>query len=109
MSSRTTERPQSPRCQPVGQTVGVRLGRWFVRLLSAGEVGEPDPEAQVEVADVPIGSGPMLIAALERSGIIADGIESFDVVTETRSRMRIMVRRRDAEPASRVVAEVGWG
>jgi len=30
-------------------------------------------------------------------------------VTETRSRMRIMVRRRDAEPASRVVAEVGWG
>ena len=54
--------------------MGVGLGRWFVRLLSAGEVGEPDPEAQVEVADVPIASGPMLIAALERSGIIADGI-----------------------------------
>lgn len=87
--------------------MGVR--RWFVRLLSVGDVREVDLEARVEVADVPIASGPMLIAALERSGIIADGIESFDVVTETRSRMRIMVRRRDAEAASRVVAEVGRG
>ncbi len=60
------------------------------------------PTKQVELVVVPLTSGPMLLAALEQRGIDAVGIESFDVVTETRSLMRIMVRRRDLAAASEV-------
>jgi hypothetical protein len=44
----------------------------------------------------------MLLAALEQEGIDAVGIESFDVVTGTRSLMRIMVRRSDFTAAREV-------
>jgi hypothetical protein len=56
----------------------------------------------IDLVVVPLASGPMLLAALEREGIEAVGIESFDVVTETRSLMRIMVRRSEFSAASEV-------
>jgi hypothetical protein len=58
----------------------------------------------VEVALVPLHEGPLLLTRLEEGGIAASGIESFDVATSVRNRMRIMVRRRDAERARWLVA-----
>ena len=78
------------------------LRQWFLRLLSGGQPPDADPDAQVELVVVPLASGPMLLAALEQQGIDAVAIESFDVVTETRSLMRIMVRRRDLAAAGEV-------
>jgi hypothetical protein len=48
----------------------------------------------------------MLLAAREREGIEAVGIESFDIVTETRSLMRIMVRRSEFGAASEVADQL---
>jgi hypothetical protein len=66
-----------------------------------------DPDALIELVVVPLASGPMLLAALEQRGIDAVGIESFDVVTETRSLMRIMVRRSEFAAASEVADQLG--
>jgi hypothetical protein len=45
----------------------------------------------------------LLIARLDEAGVAASGIESYDVATSVRNRMRIMVRRRDFETASRLL------
>jgi len=66
-----------------------------------------DPDALIELVVVPLASGPMLLAALEQRGIDAVGIESFDVVTETRSLMRIMVPRSEFAAASEVADQLG--
>lgn len=80
--------------------MGVR--RWFVAALGgAGE--QADAEALVEAACVPLAQGPILVAALEAEGIEVASFESFDVVTDTRSSMRIMVRRRDLEASNRIL------
>ena len=76
----------------------------FLRLLSRGEPPDLDADELVEVALVPLYDGPLLIARLDEAGVEASGIESFDVVTNVRNRMRIMVRRRDAETATRLLA-----
>jgi len=81
----------------------VGLWRSFVRLLSRGEPPDLDPDELVEVGVVHLHEGPLLIAQLEGEGIEAVGIESYDIATRVRNRMRIMVRRRDVERASRVV------
>jgi len=83
--------------------MGIR--QWFVRLLSRGEPPDLDPDELVEVGVVHIHEGPLLIAQLEAEGIEATGIESFDVVTNVRNRMRIMVRRSDVERAWGVISE----
>jgi len=78
--------------------------RWFFDLLDRGEAPEVDPEAPVEVAVVALHDGPRLVTELEAHGIRADGIEAFSIVTDTRSRMRIMVRQADADEA-RAIAD----
>ncbi len=69
------------------------------RLLSRGSVPE-DPDALVEIALVPIGSGPMTVASLCESGFEATGAESFNIVTDVLSDYRILVPRRQAADAS---------
>jgi len=75
------------------------LRRWFFDLLDRGQAPDVDPDAQVEVATVPLFDGPRLVAELEAHGIDAVGIESFSVVTDTRSLMRITVRHADLAAA----------
>jgi hypothetical protein len=79
--------------------------RWFFGLLDRGQAPEVDSEAQVEVATVPLFDGPRLMAELEVHGIHAVGVESFNVVTDTRSLMRITVRHADLA-AARAIADV---
>jgi hypothetical protein len=75
----------------------------LLRLLQAGAPVDHDPDALVEAADVPLAQGPLLLSRLESEGIDATGIESFDIVTNIRSRMRIMVRHADLETARAII------
>ena len=79
------------------------LRRWFVELLGRGAPAETDPDAMVELDVVSLPEGPMYVSSLEREGIDAVGIESYDVVTGTRTRVRIMVRRSDLAAAREVL------
>ena len=83
------------------EPVGVR--RWFVDLLSRGETPEEDPAELVDLATVPLAVGPLLVARLKDEGITAAGIEAFNLVSDTRSHMRIMVRRDQFEMATEVI------
>ena len=78
--------------------------RWFFDLLDRGPAPEVDPDAQVEVAMVPLFDGPRLVSELEAHGIHAIGVESFSIVTDTRSLMRITVRQDDLA-AARAIAD----
>jgi hypothetical protein len=69
------------------------------RLLSRGSVPD-DPDALVEIALVPIGSGPMTVASLCEAGFEATGAESFNIVTDVLSDYRILVPRRQAADAT---------
>jgi hypothetical protein len=84
--------------------VGLRTR--FLDLLARGERAERDPEEVVEVADVPLHIGPILVASLKERGIEASGVESYDIRSSVTTRMRIMVRRKDLEPASAVIDEL---
>jgi hypothetical protein len=75
----------------------------FLRLLHTGAPVDHDPDALVEAADVPLTQGPLLLSRLESEGIDATGIESFDIVTNIRSRMRIMVRHADLAAAREII------
>jgi hypothetical protein len=76
-------------------------------LLARGDAPDLDPDAPVEVAEVPLHDGPRLLAAVQAGGVDAVGIESFDVVTETRTRMRIMVPRSQLAVARQLVDAAG--
>jgi hypothetical protein len=82
------------------------LRQWFWDLLARGTADEPDPDAQVEAAEVPLFNGPMLVERLRSEGIVADGFESFDVATRTTNRMRIMVRQGDLAEAREILEGV---
>ena len=69
------------------------------KLLTRGSAPE-DPDALVEIALVPIGSGPMTVASLRDSGFEATGAESFNIVTDVLSDYRILVPRRQAVEAT---------
>lgn len=84
--------------------MGVRS--WFLSVLSRGEELEQDPEAQIELEVVPLARGPTLVAELQYEGIDAVGLESFGVVTDTSSKMRIMVRRSDVARAREILDRV---
>ncbi len=71
--------------------------------LSRGEPRAVDPDELVEVALVRLPRGPMLVAALQDAGIEAQGIETFNVVSDVRSDMRILVHRRDVDAARLVL------
>ena len=59
-----------------------------------------DPDALVEIALVPIASGPMTVASLCEFGFEATGAESFNIVTDVLSDYRILVPRRQAVGAT---------
>ncbi len=84
------------------------LRQRFYELLSSGPPPDLDPASPVEVADLPLPRGPTLVSALRNAGIDAHGVESFDVATNARVRMRIMVPRADLDVARRVVDEIGF-
>ena len=69
------------------------------RLLTRGSVAE-DPDALVEIALVPIGTGPITVASLRESGFDATGAESFSIVTNVLSDYRILVPRAQAVEAT---------
>ena len=69
------------------------------KLLNRG--GQPaDPDEPVEVALVPIASGPMTVATLRGEGFDATGNETFNVATNLLSDYRILVPWREAEQAT---------
>jgi len=88
-----------------GAAMGLKQRLWD--LLSSGAPPELDPNSPVEVADVPLVDGPRMVSALQAAGIDATGIESFDLATNTRVRMRIMVQRSELDAARALVDEVG--
>jgi hypothetical protein len=60
----------------------------------------------VELDVVLLAEGPMYVSSLGSEGIDAFGIESYDVVTGTRSRMRIMVRQSDIAAAREILGRL---
>ncbi|MEP7114418.1 MAG: hypothetical protein ABI862_14220 [Ilumatobacteraceae bacterium] len=76
-------------------TIRETLEKW----LSRGSFPE-DPDALVEIALVPIGTGPMTVASLCEAGFQATGAESFSIVTDVLSDYRILVPRRQAADAT---------
>ena len=89
---------------PHTESRGIRA--WLTAMLRRGDETVSDPSELVEAADVLLPMGPLVLAALHDDGIEATGFESFDVVTKTATRFRIMVRRADAERAAVVVDRV---
>lgn len=95
--------------QDVGRPVGedeVGIRDRIMGWLDRGEPPELDPDAVVEVAHVMLHDGPMLVAALERAGIPARGIEAFDIASRSTTRMRILVHARHAARAAAVLEDV---
>ena len=80
------------------------LRSWVLRQLSRGSAPALDPDELVEVEDLPIHMGPMAETVLRREGIDATCTETYDIVTRTLSRVRIMVARRDAARAAQLLA-----
>lgn len=76
-----------------------------MRWLARGEVDAIDPRAEVEVAEVMLHEGPMLLSALERAGIHARGVEAWNLAAKTTNRMRILVRVADEAKAMDVIRE----
>jgi hypothetical protein len=69
------------------------------KLLSRGKESA-NPDEPVDVALVPIGTGPMTVATLRGEGFDATGNETFNVVTNVLSDYRILVPRREADRAT---------
>ncbi len=67
-------------------------------LLSRGE--PDDPDQLVEIAVVPIGTGPMTVATLCDAGFSATGNEAFNLVTKVASDYRIFVPHRESDRAT---------
>ena len=79
------------------------LRQRIVDLLSKGEAPETDPDELVDVGTVTLAEGPLTVEALREAGIDATVVEAFDAPTAI-TRARIMVRRRQADVASEVLA-----
>jgi hypothetical protein len=88
--------------------VGIRST--VLRWLDRGEVPPSgDPEAPVEIANVSLFDGPRLVALLSDAGIEGHGIEATTEALHgsAQTRMRILVRRRDAGAAVEVLQDHG--
>ncbi|MGE3622078.1 MAG: hypothetical protein AB7L84_16615 [Acidimicrobiia bacterium] len=72
--------------------------------MAGGASEDHDPDELVELVTTRLADGPMLLAALRRQGLPAQGIETFDPVGETLGLMRIMVRRADAPAAQQLLS-----
>jgi hypothetical protein len=84
----------------------VGLRQWFIGLLAHGEAPPADPDELIEVAEVALANGPLIMAALHDEGIDATGVEAIDIRTDTRNRFRILARRSDAARVAAVVDDV---
>ncbi len=69
------------------------------KMLNRGSA-EADPDEVIEIANVPLPSGPMTVASLCREGFDAVGVEAFSVTSKTLNRYSIMVPRRQAADAT---------
>ena len=69
------------------------------KLLTRGAPPD-DPDVPVEIALVPVGTGPMTVASLRDSGFDATGAETFNIVTNVLSDYRILVPRHQAADAT---------
>ncbi len=69
------------------------------KLLTRG-AAPADQDEPVEIALVPIGSGPMTVASLREAGFDATGAETFSIVTNVLSDYRILVPRHQAADAT---------
>lgn len=67
-------------------------------LLGRG-AADPDPDAFVEVARLPLHLGPMTLDRLRDEGFTAMGEEVFNVVTRSTTDYRILVPRHEADAA----------
>lgn len=76
------------------------LRRWFIDRLSRG-TDTSDPDELVDFRIVSLPRGPLLVHALEQSGIKATMIEWWGptVTQNPVSSARVMVRRRDLDEA----------
>jgi hypothetical protein len=69
------------------------------RLLTRGSVPD-DPDSLIEIALVPISTGPMTVASLREAGFDASGAETFNIATNVLSDYRILVPRSQAAEAT---------
>ena len=68
------------------------------RLLSRGDVAQ-DPDELIEIAVVPLATGPMSIETLRAEGFSATGAPTYNVGTGVASDYRVLVPRREAPDA----------
>ena len=64
-----------------------------------------DRRAEVEIAEVMLHEGPMVVSALERAGVPARGIEAWNLAAKTTNRMRILVPVADEAKALDVIRQ----
>ena len=75
------------------------------RLLTRGSAPD-DPDALVEIAVVPIATGPMTVASLCEAGFDARGAETFNIATNVLSDYRILVPHSQAAEANERLSEL---
>ena len=83
----------------LGSVLCVTFRDVVYKLLNRG-TDAADPDEPVEVALVPIGSGPMTVATLRGEGFDATGSETFNIATNVLSDYRILVPRQQVERAT---------
>jgi len=81
--------------------MGLRSGFW--KLLARGGEGEPDPDSMVELVTVPQFEAALIEASLNDHGIDSTVEDAFDLVTQTLSSSRILVRSADFAVAQQVL------
>ena len=87
----------------------MRLGRWLSALRGSGAPEDLDPAEPVEVAIVPLPEGPLMVSALQATGIRAVGFEASSGragAIRTWNRMRILVPRGAADAATALLEEL---
>lgn len=82
-------------------TVRDAVNRW----LSRGSAME-DPEQSVEIAIIPLATGPMTVESLCAAGFHATGAPTFNIVTDVASDYRILVPRKEAVAAMKCLDDL---
>lgn len=82
----------------VSSTVSIR--ETIERILSRGDA-QQDPDELIELAVVPLATGPMIVEALRADGFNAGGAPTYNVATGVASDFRVLVPRREVDDATR--------
>jgi hypothetical protein len=77
----------------------VSFAQRLLNIIGRGPVTADDGTALVELAVVPLASGPLLADSLRRNGFHVVGEETFNVVTSVLSDYRILVPRSELSAA----------